>query len=108
MQILNFSRIAENSKIVGNLEFVGESYIAGYISGDLRVAAPGTLIIEPTGVVEGNINCDGIQILGTVLGNIYSTGHVIIKASGRVKGQVESKSLQVMPGAQLELEIDIQ
>jgi cytoskeletal protein CcmA (bactofilin family) len=64
----------------------------------------GKIVVEPkaraiTRTVEA---CEGIEILGTLEAKVLSHGPVFVGAGGRVKGELEARSLVVQPGAVIE------
>jgi len=107
MQLLHFNRLAEQGIIRGNIETVGDCYIAGNIIGNIHIKSESMLTIEPSGNIKGNIEAHNIQILGKVEGDIKASGKVWIKSSGQVTGHIRSTALEVYPGAQLTMQLDI-
>lgn len=108
MEILSFNRIAEFGEVHGDLILQGDCYIAGKIIGNITITTNSTLVIEPDGFVTGLIKAHDVQVLGTVIGNIAATGKVLIKSSGKVEGAIQSKALEVLPGAHLVMNLDVQ
>ena len=108
MESLNFNRFSENSQLNGKITLSGDCYLAGTVKGELHIDQQGLLLIEPTGVVEGIISGHDIQILGQITGEIYATGKVIVKSSGKIFGKIQARSITISPGAVIESNLDIQ
>ena len=84
--------IAENTKILGNIETLGHLAIAGTVEGD--ISAKGNVII--TGIVKGNIKCDNLVLRGCNLTTeITATGHVAVEENVTISGKISCKTIVV-------------
>jgi cytoskeletal protein CcmA (bactofilin family) len=99
-----FNFIGKNSHFKGHLTFEGQTRICGTIDGDVTILNDGQLIIEPTGKIKGKITGHHIEIYGEVEGEIQSSNKVIIKPASRVRGQINTETLTIMPGSTVEIE----
>lgn len=108
MELIAFNRLAKDGVIEGHIKTNGDFYVAGKITGELHLLDQGTLTLEPSGVIEGNIAVHHALILGTVKGNIRATGKVTIKTQAKIEGEIWAQSLEVSPGALLSTQIKIQ
>ncbi|ALU44705.1 bactofilin family protein [Pseudoalteromonas rubra] len=95
---LPFSLISPDTTITGNIQCDGEIQIDGKVVGDLRVTQ---LIIGETGVVEGNIIANQVQVRGQVQGGI-SADSVTLEPSARVTGDIAHDTLCIQAGAQIQ------
>jgi cytoskeletal protein CcmA (bactofilin family) len=71
--------------------------IDGEFSGELESA--NTVWISESAAVEAPIRARSVEIRGAVVGDIVATREVVIHATGRLHGDVETPSLVVARGA---------
>ena len=69
-----------------------------------RLQTCGRILIHRRGLVNARVieAMEGIEIQGTVEGNIVSGGPVLIGAGARVKGDLAAPSIIIEPGATIE------
>lgn len=91
-----YSYFGDNATLEGRLCFTGEVRLDGRVNGE--IVAPGTLIIERTAIVAGDILAENLILSGTVYGNIKVYGQAQFSAQARVYGHV-SYGLLSMEGA---------
>ena len=99
-EIFNFNRIGKDGLLTGNVHWKGDSYVGGEIKGNIYVEG-GTLYVEESGVIHGDIKVSTAIIRGTVHGNIEAKDRLIIQSPALIKGKIISGKLSVFPGAQL-------
>lgn len=80
----------------GKLTFDGTVRIDGRFKGE--VFSEDVLVIGEGAVVEAEIEIGDIIIRGTVIGNIKATRSIEMHAPGRVKGDVNTPTLQIEKG----------
>jgi len=85
--------VSKQTVIHGNIITDTNSYIAGAIHGDITSHA--TLVIEKTGVINGNAHAKKVIIKGKIKGNIHSHGKVDVKNSGEIEGHVYATEVNV-------------
>ncbi|HEY3805207.1 MAG TPA: polymer-forming cytoskeletal protein [Kofleriaceae bacterium] len=81
----------------GKLTFEGTVRIDGKFKGE--VFSDGTLMVGEGAYVEAKIEVGEILVMGTIAGDIKATRSIEIRASGRVKGDLDTPVLQVEKGA---------
>jgi cytoskeletal protein CcmA (bactofilin family) len=89
------SLIAENVAMRGDLTTDGDVQLDGALLGDLRV---GHLVVGETGLVEGMIEAETVEIRGRVAGTI-SARSVKLYANARVDGDITHEQLAIDAGA---------
>jgi len=94
------SFIAEGLIIHGNLSGEGDVRLSGKIQGEI-ILKKGSLIIEKSGFVNGNVSVNEVTIAGWVNGTVATTKKVEIAATGRVEGDVSAPEILVADGAHL-------
>jgi len=92
-----FNALTAGSKIVGNITADSDFRIDGLIEGDLQCS--GKVVIGEAGRVKGTIMCQNAEILGQMEGKINCTQQMSLRSSGKIIGDVQTKTLIVEPGA---------
>lgn len=82
--------------VKGELSFEKQLRIQGTFEGNLQ--ANGKVIIDPKGVVKGNILVEEAEIFGTVIGNV-TVKKLIIGSEANISGDIKSELLTVHQGA---------
>jgi cytoskeletal protein CcmA (bactofilin family) len=103
---LAFSLIGIENLLKGELHFKGHVILAGKIEGSVHFENSGTMVIERSGHLTGELFCDRVEIAGTFHGEIKALGAVIIYPGAVVVGKIKSKTLSIYPGASTEIEAD--
>lgn len=71
------------------------------IEGEFRgeIESTSSVLVCETGAVEAPIRARGVEIHGAVVGDVVASREVVIHATGRLHGDVETPSLVVARGA---------
>lgn len=80
------------------MNFKGTLHIEGYFAGNLR-SVTGTLVLEPNGEINTDIEVGVAVIHGTVVGNIKARQRIELSSAARVIGDLYTPALTVEPGA---------
>ncbi|MFZ9857512.1 MAG: bactofilin family protein [Roseiflexaceae bacterium] len=83
------------SVFVGVMTCAGNIQIDGVFEGDLSA----TIHISKSGRVRAHIDTNTCTIHGAVIGDIIATSEVVMTASARVWGEIDTPTLQIQPGA---------
>lgn len=94
---LMFNALTARSKIVGNIIADSDFRIDGTIEGELNCS--GKVVIGESGCIKGSIVCQNAEILGMMDGKITCKQQLSLRASGKIIGDVQTKTLIVEPGA---------
>jgi cytoskeletal protein CcmA (bactofilin family) len=94
---LMFNALTARSKIVGNITADSDFRIDGTIEGELNCS--GKVVIGESGCIKGSIVCQNAEILGMMDGKITCKQQLSLRASGKIIGDVQTKTLIVEPGA---------
>ena len=89
------SLIAENVSLDGDLKSDGDVQLDGAVRGDLHVAH---LTLGETGLVEGSIVAEAVEVRGRVTGAI-SAKAVRLYATARVDGDITHTQIAIDAGA---------
>lgn len=91
------NKIAQGTKITGNIEAKGGFRIDGCVEGSVKT--PGKVVIGKEGFVKGDLECENADIEGKFLGNIKISGTLSLKNSAFIEGEAIVGKLAVEPGA---------
>lgn len=93
----NVALISSGVEMEGRLMVPNSVQIEGEFRGQLESAS--AVWVSESGSVEAPIKARTVEIRGAVVGDIVASREVVIHASGRLHGDVETPSLVVMRGA---------
>jgi cytoskeletal protein CcmA (bactofilin family) len=97
------SLIAQQTRLVGDIETAGALIVNGVVQGNGRVG--GELSISSGAHWEGDVHANCAVIAGSVAGNIAVEDKLEIGASARLRGRVSAKRIAIALGAQVEGEM---
>ncbi|MBL7073944.1 polymer-forming cytoskeletal protein [candidate division KSB1 bacterium] len=92
--------IGKESTIEGNIKVKNSLRIDGQIKGG--VISTETVTIGADGLVEGDIQAKEIILGGRVIGNLSSTGRIILENQARLSGDLCTRKLIIDEGAVFE------
>jgi cytoskeletal protein CcmA (bactofilin family) len=95
--------IGKVARLQGDLEFAGGLHLDGHVAGNVT-AVPGTsssLSVSETGGIEGAVEVPHVMLNGTVRGDIYARGRLILGATARVEGNVSYGVIEMTLGAEI-------
>lgn len=96
---LDFTHIGHNAVLKGDFCLQGQVRISGTIEGNIILTEQSELTIDTLGLVKGSIQGPQIIIFGTFVGDIKSTGTVLLKAGCYCSGTIIAKSMNIQSGA---------
>lgn len=102
----DYTFIGKNSKIKGEFHFYGPTTVAAQLEGSITISENSLLRLDRNSSFLGEIRCQDIQIYGNVEGSIFSSGKVTLFSTASFKGVVKAKSLDIHPGAKVDMEGD--
>jgi cytoskeletal protein CcmA (bactofilin family) len=91
------ARIEFGAEMSGRLVVERGLHIDGEFRGELESA--GSVFVSETGAVVAQIRARSVEIHGAVVGDVTAAREVVIHATGRLHGDVETPSLVVARGA---------
>lgn len=97
LQNQSINIISEGTTIKGDLTASGDTRIDGTLIGN--ITSKGRLVIGPKGKVEGEINCNNIEVSGYIKGKIAVSELLNMKASAKIYGDIIAGKLSVEPGS---------
>jgi len=95
--------IGSNSKLYGDLHYLGGCHIDGSVKGNVT-ADPDTdsaLSISDIGSVDGGVTAPYVILNGIVKGDVFASQRVELGATARVIGNVYYNLIQMAEGAEI-------
>jgi cytoskeletal protein CcmA (bactofilin family) len=95
--------VGSNSKLYGDLHFLGGCHIDGTVKGNVS-ADPDTdsaLSISDIGHVDGGVTVPYVILNGIVKGDVFASQRVELGATARVIGNVYYNLIQMAEGAEI-------
>ena len=89
--------ISVGTHITGDIKTTGDIRIDGSLKGNLNTK--GKIVIGSTGKVSGEIVCKNSEVSGIIEGRIVVGQLLILKASSKILGDIETSKLSIEPGA---------
>jgi cytoskeletal protein CcmA (bactofilin family) len=89
--------IDQGSEFEGKLSFKDTVRIDGHFRGE--ITSENTLIVGETGTVEATIHSKNVVISGSVAGDVFAPGSVVLHKSARLDGNIETPHLSIEDGA---------
>jgi cytoskeletal protein CcmA (bactofilin family) len=95
--------IGKAARIQGDIEFTGGLHLDGAVIGNVRSdrAPTSTLSVSQGGSIEGMVDVPNVRLDGTVKGDIYAPGRVVLSATARVEGNLYYGVIEMTLGAQI-------
>ena len=91
------NKIAQGTKVTGNIEAQGGFRIDGCVEGSVKT--PGEVVIGREGSVTGDLECANADIEGNFSGNLKVTEVLSLRSTAFVEGEAALGKLAVEPGA---------
>lgn len=91
--------IGPNTVVRGRIAGECDVLVQGRVEGDVTLA--GTLTVEATGVIVGNVDAVAAEVAGVVVGDLRLQHRLSVAATAQIRGDIDAASLQVAAGARL-------
>lgn len=91
------NKIAQGTKIKGNIEGMGSFRIDGQVDG--TVQTPGKVVIGKEGFINGELECENADIEGKFSGTLQISGTLTLRSTAVIEGEATVGKLAVEPGA---------
>ncbi len=89
------SIIAKGVELKGDIFCKSDIRVDGIVKGNIKSEA--RVVIGSNGEVEGNISCTQSDVMGKVIGNIFSNDLISIRGTANVQGDIHAGKLQIEP-----------
>lgn len=97
------SHIAEGTVIEGDINCEQELLISGTVKGNIRCGKK--LVVAQNGRVFGNVHCLAVTVIGSIEGDINSSGLLVLESQSVVLGKITSLLMEVHAGAKIESQV---
>jgi len=96
--------VGTDSRIKGDIRFVGVALIDGYVNGSVTAGKDenATLIISENGHIKGLVAAPHLLINGMVEGEVRATERLELGPKARVIGDVQYNLMEISIGAQVD------
>jgi cytoskeletal protein CcmA (bactofilin family) len=91
--------IDQGSEFEGKLSFRDTVRIDGRFRGE--ISSENTLIVGESGEIDATIRSNTVAISGSVNGEVHAARKVVLHKTARVQGNIETPSIVIEEGAQL-------
>jgi cytoskeletal protein CcmA (bactofilin family) len=92
-----YNALTSGSKIIGTIITDSDIRVDGTIEGDVKCS--GKMVIGEQGLVKGTVECQSAEIMGTLDGKINVKYTLALRATSRLKGEINTQTLMVEPNA---------
>lgn len=98
------SLLAPAATIRGEVVFAGQMRVEGAIHGDITAdpIEDSELLVAPGARVEGRVLVARLIVEGTVVGPVIAREQLVLRAGGRLAGEIGYRDLQIEHGATIE------
>ncbi len=95
--------IGKAARVRGDVEFAGGLHLDGTILGNVKSdqAPSSALSVSEGASIEGMVEVPNVRLDGTVKGDIYAPGRVVLGATARVEGNLYYGVIEMTLGAQI-------
>ncbi|MDR2868488.1 MAG: polymer-forming cytoskeletal protein [Bacteroidales bacterium] len=99
-ELANVNIIATGSCINGNLITEGDCRIDGLLKGN--VSSKSKVIVGKTGIIEGNIQCEILEVEGRITGELHIKELLSLRNQSVVIGNLSVGKIAIEVGAEFE------
>ena len=92
-----YNALTSGSKIIGTIITDSDIRVDGTIEGDVKCT--GKLVIGEQGKIKGTVECHNAEIMGNLEGKIDVKHALSLRATGNIKGDINTQTLMVEPNA---------
>lgn len=95
----SINMISEGTRIKGDIQSENDIRISGSVDG--QATSNSRVIVTSSGVIEGNVEAKNADIAGTLNGEIFVSGKLILRETAHITGDINTKTLLVEEGARM-------
>ncbi len=89
--------ISEGTQIVGDIKVEHDLRVDGYLKGTVNVG--GTLVLTPTGRIEGDVVVRSAIVAGQIHGNLRGEEKIVLESKSTLVGDLKTRELVINEGA---------
>ena len=96
--------VGEGVIVKGTFEVPEMAVVAGLVEGELNTKE---VLVDTTGIVNGRINAEVVEIRGEVTQGLHVTNHLNVRSSAKITGLTQYAEMSVEKGAKLSGELRV-
>jgi cytoskeletal protein CcmA (bactofilin family) len=96
--------VGEGVIVKGTFEVPDMAVVAGLVEGELNTKE---VLVDTSGIVNGRINAEVVEIRGEVTQGLHVTNHLNIRSSAKITGLTQYAEMSVEKGAKLSGELRV-
>jgi cytoskeletal protein CcmA (bactofilin family) len=96
--------VGEGVIVKGTFEVPEMAVVAGLVEGELNTKE---VLVDTTGIVNGRINAEVVEIRGEVTQGLHVTSHLNVRSSAKITGLTQYAEMSVEKGAKLSGELRV-
>lgn len=89
--------IGNGTHIIGDITSNGDVRIDGSLKGNITIT--GKLVIGPSGILEGQVQCQNADVSGEIKGTINVSELLSLKATAKILGDIVTGKISIEPNA---------
>ena len=89
--------IGNGTSITGDITSNGDVRIDGRLKGNISIS--GKLVIGPSGILEGNVQCQNADISGEIRGTVNVAELLSLKSTSKLLGDIITGKISIEPNA---------
>lgn len=93
----NMTFICEGTRITGEISVEHDLRVEGQLHGTLTVG--GTLVLGPSGQIEGDVTSRSATLAGHLTGNIHTLDKLVLESKSVLFGDLQTRELVIQEGA---------
>ena len=97
MEGASINLIGNGTHIVGDITSNGDVRIDGSLKGNITIS--GKLVIGPSGMLDGNVQCQNADVSGEIKGTINVSELLSLKATAKLLGDIVTGKISIEPNA---------
>ena len=98
--------IGSDTRISGDMQFVGNALIEGYLEGNVKAEGNDSkLTISERGHVKGSVVVPHMLVYGTIEGEVCVAKRLELGPKARIIGDVRYNLMEIAPGAQVDAKL---
>ncbi|MEP7049034.1 MAG: polymer-forming cytoskeletal protein [Pseudomonadota bacterium] len=98
------SVVGAGTRVTGRISGTGALRIEGAVKGDVNVN--GDTEIAEGGTLEGNLQGEGLDIGGSLLGDAQARSAIAVRAGAQVRGQLRAAEVSIEAGARVSVQLE--
>jgi len=96
-EVPSINLLGTGTVVKGEIKLNGDFRIDGTFMGSIH--CKGKIVVGPTGVIEGEINCQNADLSGEIKATVKVAELLTLKESAKFTGDITTNKLAIEPGA---------